>query len=140
MSQPVEIFVCGYVSVSVFKNESEYGGFHSCTVSVRYRDGNSWKYTQSLRASDLIVAQRLMADAVTYMLAADADIKAQNKNYSKKRQQRDNEDDKNESKFSGTRCSECLEPQFYTPSGVTCSNGHGGAPPYGEEPDGDIPF
>lgn len=26
------------------------------------------------------------------------------------------------------RCSVCNEPQFDTPSGVTCSNGHGGAP------------
>lgn len=27
------------------------------------------------------------------------------------------------------RCSVCLEPQYDTPSGVTCSNGHGGMPP-----------
>jgi hypothetical protein len=26
-----------------------------------------------------------------------------------------------------TRCSECKEIQFNTPSGVTCPNGHGGA-------------
>lgn len=25
-------------------------------------------------------------------------------------------------------CSECGKPQFSTPSGVTCENGHGGAP------------
>jgi hypothetical protein len=33
-------------------------------------------------------------------------------------------------KHVGTRCSICLEPQYKTPSGVTCKNGHGGAPPH----------
>lgn len=28
---------------------------------------------------------------------------------------------------TGTNCSECEQPQFSTPSGVTCPNGHGGA-------------
>jgi len=30
--------------------------------------------------------------------------------------------------YTGEHCSVCGEPQFDTPSGVTCSNGHGGAP------------
>jgi hypothetical protein len=30
---------------------------------------------------------------------------------------------------TGTRCSVCGEPQYKTPHGVTCVNGHGGAPP-----------
>ncbi len=34
---------------------------------------------------------------------------------------------------SPDRCSVCLEVQFETPGGVTCSNGHGGAEP-GEPP------
>ena len=32
-----------------------------------------------------------------------------------------------EARSASTLCSECSEPQFNTPSGVTCSNGHGGA-------------
>lgn len=32
-------------------------------------------------------------------------------------------------KLTGTRCSVCREPQFETPSGDLCKNGHGGAPP-----------
>lgn len=31
--------------------------------------------------------------------------------------------------FTGTDCVECGRPQFQTPSGVTCANGHGGADP-----------
>ena len=31
------------------------------------------------------------------------------------------------SKFTGTKCIHCLLPQFMTPSGITCENGHGGA-------------
>ncbi len=31
--------------------------------------------------------------------------------------------------LTGTKCSECGSPQFSTPSGVTCENGHGGAEP-----------
>lgn len=31
--------------------------------------------------------------------------------------------------YTGGLCSECREPQFETPSGVTCTNGHGGADP-----------
>lgn len=30
---------------------------------------------------------------------------------------------------TGTLCSECGEPQLETSSGITCENGHGGAPP-----------
>jgi hypothetical protein len=29
----------------------------------------------------------------------------------------------------GTACSVCMEPQFASPGGETCKNGHGGAPP-----------
>ena len=32
------------------------------------------------------------------------------------------------SKNAKTLCSLCREPQFETPSGITCKNGHGGAP------------
>lgn len=32
-------------------------------------------------------------------------------------------------------CSECGMPQFETPSGLTCKNGHGGAPTAEEAPD-----
>ena len=31
--------------------------------------------------------------------------------------------------YTGTNCSACGLPQFNTPGGVTCANGHGGAPP-----------
>lgn len=31
--------------------------------------------------------------------------------------------------FTGEDCSVCGEPQFMSPSGVTCKNGHGGADP-----------
>jgi hypothetical protein len=30
---------------------------------------------------------------------------------------------------TGTACSVCGEPQYKTPSGAVCQNGHGGAPP-----------
>lgn len=30
---------------------------------------------------------------------------------------------------TGTLCSACGEPQLETSSGITCGNGHGGAPP-----------
>lgn len=36
---------------------------------------------------------------------------------------------------TGTYCSVCAEEQFETPSGVTCVNGHGGAPPEPVPPD-----
>jgi hypothetical protein len=31
--------------------------------------------------------------------------------------------------LTGTRCSVCNEPQYKTPGGDVCKNGHGGAPP-----------
>ena len=34
-----------------------------------------------------------------------------------------------ETKYTRTKCSVCKEPQFDTPSGITCKNGHGGADP-----------
>lgn len=34
---------------------------------------------------------------------------------------------------TGTTCSVCGEPQFSSPSGVACTNGHGGAPAYDPE-------
>lgn len=38
-----------------------------------------------------------------------------------------------EPKYTGTKCSDCGEPQFESPSGITCINGHGGAEPQVEE-------
>ena len=35
--------------------------------------------------------------------------------------------------LAGTRCSVCREPQYQSPSGLTCPNGHGGADPLEEE-------
>lgn len=35
--------------------------------------------------------------------------------------------------LTGTKCSVCKEPQYQTPSGDTCKNGHGGAPALVEE-------
>lgn len=40
----------------------------------------------------------------------------------------DSEDGEN-LEYTGLFCSECGEPQFDTPPGVTCANGHGGAEP-----------
>lgn len=37
--------------------------------------------------------------------------------------------------LTGTRCSECKEPQYESPSGTVCKNGHGGYPAL-EEPEG----
>lgn len=31
--------------------------------------------------------------------------------------------------YTTNRCSVCRAPQFQTPHGATCGNGHGGAPP-----------
>ena len=36
-------------------------------------------------------------------------------------------------KYTGSKCSECGEPQFESPSGITCVNGHGGAESQGEQ-------
>lgn len=36
-------------------------------------------------------------------------------------------------KCTGTKCSECGEAQFESPSGITCVNGHGGVEPQGEQ-------
>ena len=38
-----------------------------------------------------------------------------------------------EAEYTGTNCSICGEPQFTSPSGITCENGHGGAEPAAEE-------
>ena len=38
-----------------------------------------------------------------------------------------------EKKWTGKNCSVCGEPQWETPSGVTCKNGHGGADPMGDD-------
>ena len=35
--------------------------------------------------------------------------------------------------LAGTLCSVCREPQRGTPSGDSCVNGHGGAPPFEED-------
>jgi hypothetical protein len=37
-------------------------------------------------------------------------------------------DERQASKPVQTWCIECLEPQFETPSGLVCKNGHGGSP------------
>lgn len=44
----------------------------------------------------------------------------------------EDEASKEELEYTGTKCSECGEPQFESPSGITCENGHGGVEPQGE--------
>jgi len=69
---PVDRVKVGGISVSVWENKAKSGGeFHTFSLQRTYKDGDEFKYTGLLRASDLPKA--VLALQKTYEKAMDVE-------------------------------------------------------------------
>lgn len=66
--QPEQKFKAGAVEVSIWKNESEKGDYHSISFQRSYKDkeGN-WQTTNSLKVNDLPKALIALGKAYEYV-------------------------------------------------------------------------
>lgn len=63
--RPISVITgSGGLRVAIWKNKSEHGEFYSAKLERRYLGtGEQWQSTDSLRAEDLLRAQKLLSEA-----------------------------------------------------------------------------
>ena len=59
-NQPAKKFRVGYVTATVWENESGDKKFFAVNLSRSYKDGDDWKNTDQLGAGDLMNAMRVL--------------------------------------------------------------------------------
>ena len=72
-SRPVAEVRLGNVKAAIWKNESEAGARHSATFERLYRDGETWKTSQSFGRDDLLVLAKVadLANSKIYELKSE---------------------------------------------------------------------
>lgn len=77
-NKPERVIRLGSVSVSIFVRDIEHDGekrtIRSVNLQKRYRDGDNWKYTNSLGLSELPLALRALELATRFVEAREAEI------------------------------------------------------------------
>lgn len=77
--RPVKRIVKGGIEVPIWRNESsEYGIFHTATISRNYRasDGN-WASTKSLDRDSLLVAAEALREASAWIYAEEQQLRTE---------------------------------------------------------------
>ncbi|HLC92796.1 MAG TPA: hypothetical protein VJH23_03740 [archaeon] len=71
---PIAKFSAGGIQVAVWENEGKEGSSYSTvTMDKRYKSGEEWKSTKSLRANDLPKAILVLEKAYEFMVLKDLD-------------------------------------------------------------------
>lgn len=65
---PVKRFRIGNLTASVWKNEGQERAFYTVDIQRSYKDGDEWKNTTSLNASDLLNAAFLLQKANNWIM------------------------------------------------------------------------
>ena len=65
--KPAAKFRIGYVTATVWKNETNGSTFHNVTLARTYKDGEELKDTNSLGHSDLLNAARVLQRAENWI-------------------------------------------------------------------------
>ena len=71
--QPVKTLRDGEVQVAIWENHAEKGPFYTVTVSRSYKEGESWKSSDSFGRDDLLVLAQLLGAAYTFILQKQAE-------------------------------------------------------------------
>lgn len=65
---PIQKFTLGYLSVNIWKNQSNGRDFYSADLQRSYKDdGGEWQNTTSLGAADLLNAAKLLQRAEQFI-------------------------------------------------------------------------
>ena len=71
--QPVKTLRGGRIQVAIWENHSDKGPFYNATVSRSYKEGDSWKSSDSFGRDDLLVLAQLLGAAYTFILQKQAE-------------------------------------------------------------------
>jgi len=71
--RPVSEVRIGHIKAAIWKNETEKGEFYNVTLSRLYRDGDSWKSSDSLGRDDLLLAAKVLSAAHSKIYELQAD-------------------------------------------------------------------
>lgn len=69
MSHPIKKIRVGLVTVSIWENLHQKGAFYNATFDRAYKDGDTWKSTQTFGADDLLALAKAADLAHTDILA-----------------------------------------------------------------------
>ena len=70
-NKPAAKFRVGFVTATVWKNDSEGGNsFYSTVLSRSYKDGDDWKNTDNLNQGDLLNAAKVLERAEDWIAQA----------------------------------------------------------------------
>jgi len=61
--KPVSEVRIGHIKAAIWKNETEGGTFFNVTLTRLYRDGDSWKSSDSFGRDDLLLAAKVLSAA-----------------------------------------------------------------------------
>jgi hypothetical protein len=61
--KPVSEVRIGHIKAAIWKNETESGTFFNVTLSRLYKDGDSWKSSDSFGRDDLLLAAKVLSAA-----------------------------------------------------------------------------
>ena len=65
--KPVKKYFAGMVTAAIWRNEGKNGAFYSVTLTRRYKDGEDWRDTSSLRRFDLLKAAQVIIRAYVWI-------------------------------------------------------------------------
>ncbi len=71
---PEKKFKAGAVSAIIWRNETAKGSYASVQLDRRYKDGEIWKSTNSLRINDLPKAVLVLSKAYEYLVSREETI------------------------------------------------------------------
>ena len=61
------------IQVAIWENHGQKGPFYNVTVSRSYKEGESWKSSESFGRDDLLVLAQLLGAAYTFILQKQAE-------------------------------------------------------------------
>ena len=62
-NRPVDKIRIGHITAAIFENTGQKGTFYSVKLERGYKDGETWKNTDSLGRDDLLVAAKALDKA-----------------------------------------------------------------------------
>ena len=71
--QPIKTLRAGRIQTAVWENHSDKGPFYNVTVSRSYKDGETWKSSDSFGRDDLLVLAQLLGATYTFILQKQAE-------------------------------------------------------------------
>jgi hypothetical protein len=66
--QPIKTLRAGRIQVAIWENHSDKGPYYNVTISRSYKEGDSWKSSDSFGRDDLLVLAQLLGSAYTFIL------------------------------------------------------------------------